>query len=213
MLISRKVAITGGLSCGKSSVCRILKDLGAYVVSADNIVHQLLSSDANLGQKIVQLLGQEVILETAVQDDSNRIIVDRKLDRSKIAQIVFHNLKLLKALEELVHPAVYREINKEYQRQKQLKNPSPLFVAEVPLLFESEGQKYFDKTIAVIAHDEICRSRFLAMGHNEEDFNNRMANQLPLSQKTLHADYVINNNGTLLDLQKTTRELYKNLLS
>ena len=57
MLKLKKVAVTGGLSCGKSSVCRIFKELGAYVVSADKIVHQLLSPDANLGQKIVQLIG------------------------------------------------------------------------------------------------------------------------------------------------------------
>ena len=57
MLILRKVAITGGLSCGKSSVCRIFKELGAYVVSADKIVHQLLSPDTNLGQKVIKLIG------------------------------------------------------------------------------------------------------------------------------------------------------------
>ncbi len=104
MLKLRKVAITGGLSCGKSSVCRILKEFGAYVVSADKIVHQLLSSDTNLGQKIVDLLGTSVL-------------VNQKLDRSRIARIVFHDLELLKALEALVHPAVYRELNRDYQKQ------------------------------------------------------------------------------------------------
>ncbi len=57
MLKLKKVAVTGGLSCGKSLVCRILQELGAYVVSADNIVHQLLSSDTNLGQEVIKLLG------------------------------------------------------------------------------------------------------------------------------------------------------------
>ena len=92
MLKLKRAAVTGGLSCGKSSVCRILSELGAYVVSADKIVHQLLSSDANLGQEIVHLLGPSVL-------------VNQTLDRSRIAHIVFHDSELLKALEALVHPA------------------------------------------------------------------------------------------------------------
>ena len=80
------MAVTGGLSCGKSSVCRIFKELGAYVVSADEIVHQLLSPDTNLGQKIISLLGTE-------------IVVNQKLDRSRIAEMYFKNPELLNRLK------------------------------------------------------------------------------------------------------------------
>ena len=200
MLKLRKVAITGGLSCGKSSVCRILQELGAYVVSADKIVHQLLSSDTNLGQEIVHLLGSSVW-------------VNQQLNRSRIAHIVFHNLELLKALEALVHPAVYREINKEYQKQQNLPHPPPLFIAEIPLLFESGGQKDFDKTIAVVADWKICRKRFMEATHyDQKEFDNRMARQLSLSDKAIQADYVIVNNGTLSDLQQATTTLYQELI-
>lgn len=200
MLKLRKVAITGGLSCGKSSVCRILKELGAYVISADKIVHQLLSSDTNLGQEIVRLLGPSVW-------------VNKKLDRSRIAHIVFQDLKLLRALEALVHPAVYRELNKDYQRQKNHSHPPPLFVAEIPLLFESGGQKDYDHTVAVIADLETCYSRYReATGHDQREFNHRMARQLPLLDKAILADYVIMNNGTLFDLQQITTELYQELI-
>jgi dephospho-CoA kinase len=200
MLKLRRVAITGGLSCGKSSVCRILKELGAYVVSADKIVHQLLSSDTNLGQEIVHLLGPSVV-------------VNQKLDRSRIAHIVFHDLELLKALEKLVHPAVYRELDKEYQRQIQHSPPPSLFVAEIPLLFESGGEKNFDVTVAVVADMESCRKRFEeTTGYDQKEFNNRMARQLSLDEKAILADYVIMNNGTLSDLQQTTRKLYQKLI-
>src|SRR5262245_18488804 len=118
MLKLRTEAITGGLSCGKSSVCRILKELGAYVVSADKIVHQLLSSDTNLGQEVVSLLGPG-------------LLVNQKLDRSRIAHIVFRDLELVQALEKLVHPAVYRELDSDYQRQKNRSHPPSLFVAEI----------------------------------------------------------------------------------
>jgi dephospho-CoA kinase len=200
MLKLRKVAITGGLSCGKSSVCRILKELGAYVVSADNIVHHLLSSDTNLGQEIVHLLGSDVL-------------VNQKLDRSRIAHIVFHDLERLQALEELIHPAVYRELDKDYQRQNNRSQPPSLFVAEIPLLFESGGKRDYDDTVAVVADLDICRKRFeQTTGHDQTEFNNRMARQFSLFDKAVLADYVIMNNGTLADLQQTTQELYQELI-
>ena len=200
MLKLRKVAVTGGLSCGKSSVCLILKELGAYVVSADKIVHQLLSSDAKLIQKVVHLLGPEILVNGAI-------------DRTRIANIVFHNLELLIALEELVHPAVYKEIDRIYQMQQNLPKPPPLFVVENPMLFESKENGDFDRTIAVVADLENCCKRFMEKtGYDQTEFNHRMARQLPNNEKASRADYVIYNNGSLADLQQTTKDLYQELI-
>lgn len=201
MLKLRKVAITGGLSCGKSSVCLILKELGAYVVSADKIVHQLLTSDANLGKEIVRLLGHSVY-------------VNQTLDRSRIAQIVFQDPKLLKALEELVHPTVYREINKDYQKQQNQLHPPPIFIAEIPLLFESGGEKDFDSVIAVVADEEVCCQRFQqATGFDQMEFNQRMARQMSNLDKAKYADYVIVNNGSYDDLRQATKTIYQEIIN
>lgn len=200
MLKLRKIAVTGGLSCGKSSVCRILEEQGAYVVSADKIVHQLLSSDASLGQKVIHLLGPE-------------IVVDGAIDRSRIARLVFHNLELLKALEELVHPAVYKEIDRFYQKQQNQPLPPPLFVVENPMLFESKETMDFDKTIAVVADLDSCCKRFVeATGYDQTEFKHRMARQLPINEKAARADYVIFNNGSLSDLKQATITLYRELV-
>lgn len=199
MLKLRKVAVTGGLSCGKSSLCRILKDLGAYVVSADRIVQQLLSSDTNLIQEIVRLLGPSVLL-------------NQKLDRSRIATRVFDDLEILKALEALVHPEVYKELEKDYQNQLHLSTPPPLYVAEIPLLFESGGEKKYDFTVAVVAEEEICCRRFtLATGLDPSEYRKRMARQLPPSEKAKLADAIIMNNGSLEDLRRATSALYYQL--
>lgn len=199
MLSLGKVAVTGGLSCGKSSVCLILKDCGAYVVSADKIAHQLLSSDTNLGQEVVKLLGSD-------------ILVNQKIDRSRIAQIVFHHVELLRELEALIHPAVYEEIDREYQIQKNRVSSSSLFVAEVPLLFESGGEVNFDYTIAVVSELDNCFKRFsLKTGYDRSEFDRRMKTQLPLFEKALLADYVIENNGTLQELEAVTSQLYQEL--
>lgn len=200
MLKLRKIAITGGLSCGKSSVCRILKEQGAYVVSADKIVHHLLSSDTNFGQEVVKLLGPE-------------ILVEGKIDRSKVADIVFNDLELLYALEHLIHPAVEKEIDIEYQKQQNLLKPPPLFVAEIPMLYEAKGEKNYDKVVCVIADLKVCRKRFTeTTGYEKTEFDHRMARQISLSDKALLADYVIHNNGTISDLQTETIKLYQKLI-
>lgn len=199
MLALSRVAVTGGLSCGKSSVCRILKELGAYVISADEIVHQLLSSDTNLGQEVIKLLGTD-------------ILVNNQIDRSRIAQLVFRNFELLQSLEKLLHPAVYDEIEKRYQ-QEAMHSQSTLFVAEVPLLFESGGEKWFDYTVAVVADPELCFERFKrATGYNKEEFENRSERQWPMLDKAKKAKYVIMNNESLISLRDVTQELYQELI-
>lgn len=200
MLNLNKVAVTGGLSCGKSSVCLILKELGAYTISADEIVHQLLSSDTNLCQEVVNLLG-------------TGILVNDRIDRSRIANIVFFEPDLLKALEDLLHPAVYDKIEQEYQIQSNSDIKPSLFVAEIPLLFETEGEKNYHYTVAVVANPQLSFQRFReSTGENQESFDQRMSRQWPLIDKIAKADYAIMNNGLLSDLQQTTKELYNELI-
>ncbi len=194
-----KVAVTGGLSCGKSSVCRILQKLGAYIISADKIVHQLLSSDTNLGQEVIKLLGA-------------RILVNNQIDRSQVAKIIFQDDRLLQALENLVHPVVYDEIEKKYQKQRDIHHPPPLFVAEIPLLFESGGEKNFDCIIAVVADPDVCFQRFIeTTGYDSQEFERRTNKQWPLLEKAIRADYVILNNSSLSYLSDTAQELYNEL--
>ena len=195
MLRLRKVAITGGLSCGKSSVCRSFKELGAYVISADEIVHQLFSSNKHLGQQVIALLGKD-------------IVVEGKIDRRIIAKKVFKDKALLQALEELIHPIVLNEIEKKYQ-QVNNQGKAPLFIAEIPLLFEVVSEKTFDKTIAVWADPEVCKKRFEATtGYGGDEYEKRMANQMPGEEKAKRADYVIENSGNIEQLYQAVVNLF-----
>ena len=194
----KRVAVTGGLSCGKSSVCRFFKELGAHVVSADAIVHQLLSSNTNLGQEVVDLLGDD-------------ILVNNQIDRAKVAKLVFKEPKLLEELEEILHPRVYEEIENEYRIWQSQKKGS-LFIAEVPLLYETEGEKLFDCVISVIAKREVSLKRFLeTTDYDEEDFESRMREQMALQEKALKANYVIMNDGDLTELNEIVTELFNEL--
>lgn len=198
MLTLKKVAITGGLSCGKSSVCRLFKELGAKVVSADEIVHVLLSSTNRLGQQVIELLGDD-------------IVIDGKIDRNIIAKKVFENKILLHSLEKIIHPFVLNEIEKQYQ-QTSNQGTFPLFIAEIPLLFEVAFQKNFDATLAVWASPEVCKKRFTeTTGYGEDEYFKRMANQMPADEKAKRADYVINNSGSIDQLRKAVVDLFNKL--
>lgn len=199
MLKLAKIAVTGGLSCGKTSVCRFFKELGASVVSADEIVHHLLSPQTALGQQVITLLGTD-------------IVINQQIDRSQIAKKVFNNSDLLHSLENLLHPAVREEIEKCYQQaNKELKNS--LFIAEIPLLFETNSEHLFDYTIAVIADDALCQERFCkATGYTKNEYDKRNARQLPASEKARRADFVLYNNTNEEDLRNNVKKLYQVLI-
>lgn len=196
MLKLKKVAITGGISSGKSQVCRFFAELGATVVVADDIVHQLLTPDTPLGKKVIKLLG-------------TGIIVKDKIDRTRVAKKVFLNPTLLRSLEQLLHPQVYEEIENQYNKISRKNNSPPLFIAEIPLLFETGGEKYFDQTITVTADTETCWERYRkSTGNEREDFSRRRARMLKQEEKAKRADYVIKNNGTMEELRLEVNKLF-----
>ena len=183
MLALKKIAVTGVLASGKSTVCRILESsCGAYVVSADAIVHRLLSPNTLVGQKIERQFGT--------------------LDRKQIAKEVFSHPEKLKKLESLLHPEVKKELEKEYNQVKDQKK-YPLFIAEIPLLYETEMENLFDIVINVTAPDALCKSRC-----SFEDYSWRRERQ----QDIKPANYTLDNSGTLDELKIKTLNLLPKLL-
>lgn len=189
----KRIAITGGLACGKSSVCHFLEELGAFVVSADSIVHQLLSRDLPTQQAIVDLLGESVKKGNSV-------------DRSEVAKRVFANPELLSRLERLLHPEVQREMQRQYEAAQQ-SGRYILFVAEIPLLFEAEMEDLFDETVAIVCDQATSEGRY-----GRADFALRSARQLTPPEKAARADHVIVNQGTLSELKEESRKLFERLI-
>lgn len=193
----KKVAVTGGVSSGKSLVCRILSGLGAYVVDADAIAHNLLSVDTPLGQKIQRLLGSDVV-------------VDGHFDRAKIADKVFEQQVLLSQLEGILHPAIHAEILQEADRVSR-EGHYPLFIAEVPLLFEAHWEGDFDAVVAVVTEEGLARRRYCLTGRSEADYDRRMKRQCSPVDKAKNADYVLNNDGSEIQLIQAVKTLFSQL--
>ncbi len=195
MLKLKKTAITGGLASGKSSVTEIFKKLGAYVVSADEIVHWHLSNNPELIKKIEEALGSDVVIEG-------------RIDRKAVAKKVFNNSDLLKSLEKLIHPVVKKEIDEQFQQAAKQKE-APLFIAEIPVLYEAEGwESGFDAVIVVDAPEELRRKRYAG-----DDFNQRISHQIPLEEKVKNADFVILNDQNIDHLEKQVENIYQILTS
>lgn len=192
MLALRKVAVTGGLASGKTEVSRLFEKCGAYVVSADAIVHRLLSPKTSVGRKVITLFGDDIC-------EAERI------SRGKLAKQVFNDPQKLALLEELLHPAVAAEIEEAYKKAVLAK--APLFVAEVPLLFETGMDKAFDVLISVIAPLDVRKKRYKG-----DDFDRRTARQKSDEERSKGAHYIINNAGDMAQLEQQVTAIYTTLL-
>lgn len=182
----RKIAVTGIVASGKSTVCDILeKKKGAYVIKSDEVVHDLYSQNEEIQKQVAEEFGEV-------------IISDGQIDRKKLAEVVFSDEKALAQLEEIVHPVVIKMIKNRYEEVKNL--PYSAFVVEFPLLFEIGFEKWFDKNVVVACDEDECRKRFNQTFHNNS-FESRMANQLTQEEKKARADFVIENRGSIKNLE------------
>jgi dephospho-CoA kinase len=191
----KKVAVTGGLASGKTTLCQFFKERSQYVLSADDIVHELLHPHTDLGKKIISLLGKDVVKNNT-------------FDRSKIAQKVFHDENLLQRLEQLLHPEVQKVIEKRYQEISSQEKKSELFVVEVPLLFESGLDVFFDVIILLIADAPVSKKRFSGTG---EEFDLRTKRFMKNDEKISKAHFVLMNNHKIEDLKNSFETMYKQL--
>jgi dephospho-CoA kinase len=176
------VAITGGIGAGKSEALAAFARHGAAVISSDEIVHRLLSEDADVRAQLVERFGKAII------DDGGEV------DRGAIAEIVFADPDALDWLEGLLHPLVVQEYMGWRDRLAEGDEPPPVTATEVPLLYEVGGQERFDVVVVVTAPPEL-RSR-----RTDVDTDEREPRLLPDSVKVAQADFAYVNDGSLDEL-------------
>jgi dephospho-CoA kinase len=182
------IGLTGGIAAGKSEALAAFSRLGAATLSSDVVVHELLASEPLVG-RLVERWGEGVAPEGTI-------------DRNRVGEIVFADPAELTWLEQQIHPLVGERIGAWLA---DLPAGTEVAVIEVPLLFESELEKAFDTTVAVVTEDELRRERAAARGHALVD--EREARQLGQAEKAERAEHVVQNDGSLEDLEQALSAL------
>jgi dephospho-CoA kinase len=183
------VAVTGSFASGKSTFVRLLGELGAEMVSADEIVHDLLAEDAETIARVVERFGEDVLGE-------------RGVDRRLLGRKVFGDPEALQDLEDVLHPLVRRETDRRIEA-----SGADLFVAEIPLLFEGGRSGAFDCTVAVVVPEERRRAWAAERGVDEAALRAIEERQLSQEEKARRADVVVQNDGDLDKLRRQAEEL------
>jgi dephospho-CoA kinase len=178
------VAITGGIGAGKSEALYAFQRAGAATVSSDEIVHHLLRTDPEVRGAIVAELGEGVLGE------------DGSIDRARVADVVFADRSKLDFLEQLLHPRVAQEYLIWREQLGELPNPPKVSVTEVPLLYETGGDKRFDKVVVITAPTKLREQRRRV---TRDDRDQRL---LPDKEKVKRADFAYVNTGTLEQLDE-----------
>lgn len=176
-----KIAITGGLACGKSTVGRYLAGKGVPVCDTDDLAHALMACGCGVFEEILKAFGREVL------DNSGEI------DRRRLGTRVFSDKKDLAVLNSIVHPGVKKAWNVWLKERRNSGFRCAGVI--VPLLYEIGEGSGWDAVIAVCASETVQVSRLLDRGLTAKEIKMRLASQMPVSEKMRLAEYVIINDG------------------
>jgi dephospho-CoA kinase len=187
------VGLTGSIASGKSEVARILRQRGLPVFDADAAVHELYQR-SDVASGVARLFPGSM--------------VDGKVDRARLSAALRQQPASLTQLEALVHPLVRAERAAFMSRHAS----APIAVLDIPLLFETGSDKEVDITLTVTTTPELQRQRALARpGMTVEKLDFILANQMPAAEKAAMSDYVIDNSGTLEELERSVDRLLPKL--
>ena len=193
-----KVGLTGNIAAGKSAVARTWEALGATVIDADELARRAVDRGTPALAAIADAWGDVV-------DEGG------ELDRAALRRIVFADPEARERLEEIVHPAVAGLRDEEY-REAELRGER-LVVADIPLLFEVGIVDEFDVVVLVDAPEETRLMRLVGdRGLDPDEARRMIAAQMPSELKRARADLVIENTGSLGDLERRATEVWRELL-
>ena len=189
------VGLTGSLGTGKSTVADFFSELGAHIIDWDELARKAILPHSTAWGRIVDYFGEDIL------DD------DLTINRQKLAELVFSNEEMLKKLNQIVHPEVFKE-DERITNSIRNRDSDALIIKDIPLLFDVVHPVIADKIVVVSASEETRLRRLEEKGMNLDDAQNRMKSQLPLDEKIKSADFVINNEGSFEETKRQVDEIY-----
>ncbi len=194
------IGLTGSICSGKSTVCGFLAELGAAIVSADEIGHRAFLPGTPIWNEVVREFGPEIVGEDGI------------IDRQKLGAIVFQDKAALSQLNRIMHPGMHRMAAAMIDSLKE--KGVEVIVLEAPLLVEANWLDLVDRVWVTTASDQTkvqrCASR---SGLSEEQASSRLASQLSDEEKIKHADVVLDTDTTLGEVKERVKALWRDLCS
>ena len=190
-----QIGLTGGIGAGKSTVSSILSELGCLVYNSDQRAKWLMKNNPDLKKAIVNWLGEESYL-------------DNNLNRSFISNVVFKDNIMLNKLNGLVHPYVA----KDYQSFISSNHNTDIVVKEAAILIESGAYKKMDLIILVISNEQNRIQRVIKRDNSDfKKVHQRINQQMKDRDKSKYADFVIENNGTNIELASNVKKVLEQI--
>jgi dephospho-CoA kinase len=197
-----RVGLTGGVACGKSTVAKMFADLGAKIIDADTIAHELYRPGHEVLQELVRHFGTEILKP------------DGELDRPKLATLVFDGGRV-EELNKIVHPAVIRQ-QEQWMRALGEKDPYAVAIVEAALILEAGAKDRFDRIMVVTCKPGQKTTRFaqrtgMSADAARADVERRNKAQMPDEEKARRADFVIDNSGAVEETRHQVERIYSEL--
>ena len=195
-----KLGITGGVGSGKSFVCNHLKSRGLTVVNADELARNAVLPGTPAYEKIVDYFGKDILLD------------DNTLNRSKLRDIITRDKEKKATLEQIVHPEVFLQMDFEFK--KSVKRNDSAIAIEVPLLFETGMDVFFDYVLTVSVDPDVRVARVMSRDNiTQKEAMALMKIQMPEEEKIKRSDFVINNDGTVAVTRNLVDSFYEEFMN
>src|SRR5208337_494844 len=196
-----RVGLTGGVACGKSTIAAMLVRRGAHYLQADGLAHQLYEPGAVTYDEVVRRFGREILNE------------DGTINRTKLANVVFPDR--IDELNAVVHPEVVKRQN-SWMSEVERHDPHGIAVVEAALLIEAGAHKDFDKVMVVTCDvqgkvEHFARRANVPIETARFEVERRSAAQFTDKEKARHADYVIDNSGSVEDAERQVEKIWREL--
>jgi len=196
--MTRVIGLTGGIGSGKSTVSRYLSELGAAIIDADKLGHEVYLPNTESWRDLVKTFGKEILTPAD------------KIDRKKLGTIVFNNPEKLQQLNAIVHPRMF-EIAKQRIEDNRRKG-TQVVILDAPILFETNWTPLVEEVWVVVANEANVIKRAVARsGLTEEQVRARIGSQMSNKDRIQRAQVVIHNDGTAEDLRNKVNELWYRL--
>lgn len=194
-----RLGLTGGIASGKSAVAAMLRELGFSVLDADSLAHKLIEPGQSAYEEVLREFG------SAITDSEGRV------DRTKLAALVFADRAKLDRLNAIIHPRVAEVVLRKFDEWQREGTRDAAFV-EAALLIESGIHKHLDGLVVAWCRPEQQLERLTARGLSEEEARRRIAAQMPVEEKLRYATEKIDCSGTLEQTRRQVEELGARLL-